>query len=51
LTPGFQGTQVSAGQIFAFSPEWEKTRVQKSKKLPQFKGSVLNPMTVSDPII
>ena len=51
LNPGEVGTEVTAGQIHAFDREWERVKMQKAKKLPQFKGLVPNEITTRDPVI
>lgn len=51
LNPGDLGSETTAGKIYAFDSAWEKVRMQKAKKLPQFKGLVPNEITTRDPII
>lgn len=51
LKPGDLGYETSAGRIYAFDKEWDKVRMAKPKKLPQFKGMVPNEITTRDPII
>jgi translation initiation factor 3 subunit D len=51
LNPGDCGTEITAGKLFAFDREWERVRMAKAKKLPQFKGLVPNEITTRDPII
>lgn len=38
LQPGVLGKAASAGEVFAYAEEWDKVRVSKPRKLPEFKG-------------
>lgn len=51
LTPGDQGTEVTAGQIKGFDPAWDRVRYNKPKRIPAFKGTPSNQTILSDPII
>jgi hypothetical protein len=51
LIPGKLGTKISAGKLPAYDQIWDKVRINRTKKLPNFEGTVPNEMTYRDPII
>jgi hypothetical protein len=51
LVPGNNGTEVTAGEIPAFDPQWEKCKTKTSKKLPKTEAVVPSELTYRDPII
>ena len=51
LVPGNNGTEVSAGKIPAFDPQWEKCKIKTGKKLPKTEGYINFEHTYRDAII
>ena len=51
VVPGILGAKITAGKLPSYDQAWEKVRTNRTKKLPNFEGTVPNEMTYRDPII